>query len=499
MHVHDSVGSSGLSPLVGAGVVSVDSGGLITAWTSQAENTFGWRRGEVIGHPLIATIVAPHLRQRGEQDLERVLAGEAPAGERRFELVARHRDGREFTIEMALAPVPLGRAFEFGAFVDEVGSREWTVEELERLRFRHGAVLNAAMAAFAAESEEEDDIEPGRVGGALVLFHEPELEAEPVPPPETPQWEEPQPEHHEPEHHEPEHHEHHEEAPPQEPEYHEPEPDPAPEIRDPTPETLTVYQTHVDAPAPISSDRLRQTLDEEAFIVSCQPVLDLRTNEIAHFELLLRMTDENGRLVLPQAFMGVAEQSGLMRAIDHWLVRRAIGLIAEQQQRGRYVRVELSLSAHSLDDSELPFQIEQDLAATGAEPSRLVLGVTEQVAATATDVTAELAARLKGIGCRFALREFGHSFASLRQLKKLPVDYLKLDGGLIATLADSRTDQLVLKAIVDIAQGIGVETVADLVSDEHTLAMLRQAGITHAQGYHVGPPRRVTEAWSGPA
>jgi EAL domain-containing protein (putative c-di-GMP-specific phosphodiesterase class I) len=233
--------------------------------------------------------------------------------------------------------------------------------------------------------------------------------------------------------------------------------------------------------------------------VSCQPVLDLRTNEIAHFELALRMTDENGRLVLPQAFMGVAEQSGLMRGIDHWLVRRAIGLVAEQQQRGRYVRVELSLSAHSLDDSELPFAIEQDLAATGAEPSRLVLGVTEQVAATATDVTAEFAARLKGIGCRFALREFGHSFAALRQLKKLPIDYLKLDGGLIATLADSRTDQLVLKAIVDIAQGIGVETVADFVSDEPTLAMLRQAGITHAQGYHVGPPRRVSEAWSAPA
>jgi PAS domain S-box-containing protein len=497
MHVHDSVGSSGLSPLVGAGVVSVDSGGLITAWTSQAENTFGWRRGEVIGHPLIATIVAPHLRQRGEQDLERVLAGEAPTGERRFELVARHRDGREFTIEMALAPVPLGRAFEFGAFVDEVGSREWTVEELERLRFRHGAVLNAAMAAFAPEEGEEDDIEPGRVGGALVLFHEPEVDGPEITdhgsqiteeaPAEPEHWEEPPPEHHE-------------EAA-AEPEYHqpEPEPDPTPDTPHPTPESLTVYQTHVDAPAPISSERLRQTLDEEAFIVSCQPVLDLRTNEIAHFELLLRMTDENGRLVLPQAFMGVAEQSGLMRAIDHWLVRRAIGLIAEQQQRGRYVRVELSLSAHSLDDSELPFQIEQDLAATGAEPSRLVLGVTEQVAATATDVTAELAARLKGIGCRFALREFGHSFASLRQLKKLPVDYLKLDGGLIATLADSRTDQLVLKAIVDIAQGIGVETVADLVSDEHTLAMLRQAGITHAQGYHVGPPRRVTEAWSGPA
>src|SRR3954447_3460715 len=174
MHLDESIGSSALAPLVGSGVVSVDSGGLITAWTEQAERTFGWRRGEGIAHPLIATILAPHLRQRGEQDLERVLSGESSGGERRFELVAHHRDGREFTIEMALVPVPLARAFEFGAFVDEVGSRDWTTDELERLRFRHGAVLNAAMATFTAETE-EDDIEPGRVGGALVLFHEPEI------------------------------------------------------------------------------------------------------------------------------------------------------------------------------------------------------------------------------------------------------------------------------------------------------------------------------------
>ena len=259
---------------------------------------------------------------------------------------------------------------------------------------------------------------------------------------------------------------------------------------------LAVYQAPVEAPAPISSERLRQTLDEEGFIVSCQPALDLRTNEVAHFELLLRMSDENGRLVLPQAFLGVAERAGLMRGIDHWLVRQAIGLIAEQEQKGRYVRLELSLSAHSLDDHELPSAIEQWLAATGADPSRLVLGVTEEVAVAAVDVTSALAAKLKSIGCRFALRDFGSSFGAMRHLKKLPLDYLKLEGGLISTLADSRTDQLVLQAIVDIAHGMGAETVAELVSDEQTLVLLRQAGVSYAQGYHVGPPRRVSEAWS---
>jgi EAL domain-containing protein (putative c-di-GMP-specific phosphodiesterase class I) len=208
------------------------------------------------------------------------------------------------------------------------------------------------------------------------------------------------------------------------------------------------------------------------------------------------MTDEHGRLVLPQGFMGVAEQAGLMRAIDRWLVRRAIELVAEQQHKGRYVRLELCVSAHSLDDPELPVAIEQDLAATGADPSRLVVGVAEHVASAAVDLTAALGARLRGIGCRFALREFGSSFGAMRHLKQLPVDYLKLDGGLISTFADSRTDQLVLKAVVDIAEGIGAETIAELVSDERTLVLLRQAGVSYAQGYHVGPPRRASEAWS---
>lgn len=485
-----------LGPLVGSGLVSVDSGGLITAWTAQAERTFGWHRGEVIGHPLVATTVAPHQRQRSEHDLERVLAGEAPREERRFEIVARHRDGREFTIEIALVPVPLGHGSEFSAFLDDIGSRDWTADELSRLRVRHATVLEAAAEAFSPGGEEE--LDPGRLAGALFLFHAPGLEEEEGPrvtghgsqeesQPEFQPQSEPEPEFQPEPSYEPE----------PEPVW---EPPPAAEVPEPEPEfveaPLAVHQGAAEAPAPISSERLRQTLDEEGFIVSCQPALDLRTNEVAHFELLLRMTDENGRLVLPQAFMGVAERSGLMRSIDHWLVRRAIGLIAEQQQKGRYVRLELSLSAHSLDDHDLPFAIEQWLAATGADPTRLVLGVTEDVAAAAVDVTSELAARLKSIGCRFALRDFGSSFAAMRHLKKLPLDYLKLEGGLISTLADSRTDQLVLKAIVDIAHGMGAETVAELVSDEQTLVLLRQAGVSYAQGYHVGPPRRASEAWS---
>ena len=144
-----------LEPLFGAGLLSVDSGGLITAWTEQAERSFGWLRGEVIGHPLVATIVAAHHRQRDEHELERVLSGEAGSHERRLEVIAAHRDGREFTIELVLVPVPLGRAFEFSGFLDEIGSREWTPETLGHMRGRHGAVFEAAAEAYPAEGRGE--------------------------------------------------------------------------------------------------------------------------------------------------------------------------------------------------------------------------------------------------------------------------------------------------------------------------------------------------------
>jgi PAS domain S-box-containing protein len=159
-----------LEPLVGAGLVSVDSGGLITAWTAQAERAFGWRRGEVIGHPLVATVATPQERQRHERDLERVLSGEAAASECSFEIHARHRDGEEFTAQLALVPVPLGRGYEFSDFLEDVGSREWTVEEVGRLHARHQSVVEAALEAFTGDSRREEQGEGHRAAGALVLF-----------------------------------------------------------------------------------------------------------------------------------------------------------------------------------------------------------------------------------------------------------------------------------------------------------------------------------------
>src|SRR5204862_3625609 len=94
----------------------------------------------------------------------------------------------------------------------------------------------------------------------------------------------------------------------------------------------------------LSPERVRQALEEDQFVLYCQPVLDLRNNEVSQYELLIRMVDEDGRLTLPQAFLKPAEQAGLIKSIDHWVVRRAIRLIGENAQAGRDVRIEVNVS-----------------------------------------------------------------------------------------------------------------------------------------------------------
>jgi EAL domain-containing protein (putative c-di-GMP-specific phosphodiesterase class I) len=157
----------------------------------------------------------------------------------------------------------------------------------------------------------------------------------------------------------------------------------------------------------------------------------------------------------------------------------------------------VNLSPEAIHDSELPVLIDQELATTSVDPARLILEVTGQTAADALEATRTMAKRIRALGCRFALDDFRSTFGSFRLLKDLPLDYLKLDGELVGSLAESRTSQLIVKALVDVAAGTGTKTVAVFVSDEDTLALLRQQGVDFAQGYRVGRPRPVADVWPG--
>ena len=242
------------------------------------------------------------------------------------------------------------------------------------------------------------------------------------------------------------------------------------------------------------AERIRQTLEEDRLLLYGQPVLDLNTNEINNYELLVRLPgDRGGEPLLPSAFLYVAERFGLIQAVDGWVVRAAIRLIAEQALRGRRLVLSVNLSGKSICDPKLVLLIEEALDEAGIEPACLILELTETAAIGNFDQAGAFAARLRSRGCQFALDDFGAGFGSFYYLKNFPFDYIKIDGGFIRGLVSSPMDQLVVKAIVGIAQGLDKKTVAEFVAERETIELLREIGVDCAQGYYIREPRPIAE------
>jgi len=203
------------------------------------------------------------------------------------------------------------------------------------------------------------------------------------------------------------------------------------------------------------------------------------------------LRDADGRLVRPFGFLEPADRYGLVAEIDRWVVRNALDLL-ERDATGD-LRLEVNLAAQSLGDFELTSLIEQQIAMTDLDPGRLILEVSENIAAANLEDCERLAKRLRGLGCGFALDDFGSTFASFRHLRDLPINYLKIDGDLVVTVTESRTGQLTIKSLVELAKGLGAETIAEYVSDDQTLEFLREQGVGYAQGYRIGRPRPIEE------
>ncbi len=242
------------------------------------------------------------------------------------------------------------------------------------------------------------------------------------------------------------------------------------------------------------AEQIRKALEEDRLLLYCQPILELKENEIRQYELLLRLPNDQGDEPLPPStFLYVAERCGLIQAIDSWVVAKAIAMIAEHQRAGRRLVLHVNLSGKSIGDSKVIALTEDALARAAIDPACLVFEVTETAAIANIEEAKAFAQRLRVRGCQFALDDFGSGFGSFYYLKALPFDYLKIDGDFIRGIVASPMDQLVVKAIVGIARGLDKKTIAEFVADEDTARLLRQSGVDYAQGYHVGQPRPLLD------
>ncbi len=240
--------------------------------------------------------------------------------------------------------------------------------------------------------------------------------------------------------------------------------------------------------------RIDDALKNDGFTLVFQPILGLEEGRIVHYEALLRMRSEAGGLVSPQSFIEVAEESGLIRPIDHWVLRRAVEHIARENGRGRRISLSVNLSASALADKTLLPHLEALLETHELEPSQLILEITETAALANVAASRELMGTVRRMGCRFALDDFGVGFSSFRYLKELPYDYIKIDGSFIRPLLYSDKDRALVRGLCEIAAAFGKLTVAEFVEDERTLALLRELRVDMVQGYHIGMPSAGTEA-----
>lgn len=234
--------------------------------------------------------------------------------------------------------------------------------------------------------------------------------------------------------------------------------------------------------------RLREALDHGRLLLYRQPILDLRTDRVSGYELLLRMKGPDGEIVGPNAFLNVASGTQLMTEIDLWVVRKALTMLQARQDPAPGLTLTVNLSARSLTDERFIGSVGAALAQAPKAARHLVLEITEHVAIENMTRAGQYINQLKEMGTRFALDDFGMGFASFDVLRRLPVDLIKIDGSFIRNLTHSETDRHLLKGVVEVARALGKRTVAEFVGNQETLNLVRQLGVDYAQGHYLGRP-----------
>jgi PAS domain S-box-containing protein len=236
--------------------------------------------------------------------------------------------------------------------------------------------------------------------------------------------------------------------------------------------------------------RIREALDEDRLLLYSQPIVPLTGSQPSE-ELLLRMKGRNNEIIVPGAFLGVAEKYGLITEIDRWVVKQAVRLAGG----GRHVGA--NLSAESIGTNDLLMLIEDEVDQAVADPSNLVFEITETALMRDIDKGEAFARGVVNLGCSLALDDFGTGFGTFTHVKKLPIKFLKIDIEFVRDLVSSSANQHVVKAIVNLARGFGCQTIAEGVEDGETLKLLKDFDVDFAQGFHLGRPAPLSDCASG--
>jgi diguanylate cyclase (GGDEF)-like protein len=242
----------------------------------------------------------------------------------------------------------------------------------------------------------------------------------------------------------------------------------------------------------ITTNRLRVALATDRFQLLYQPLMHIKTGVVSHYETLLRLPTDDGVLG-PETFLPAAFRFGLMADIDRWVLSGVVQAVAELSPSMPEIKLSLNLSGFAFEDEGLAAYLRDLLEQHGVAGDRIVLEITEQLAVRFAASTDKQITLLRELGCQLAIDDFGTGYSSFSYLKRLPVDYLKIDGSFIKGLARDKVDQAMVRMIGEVARAAGIETVAEYVQSAATLELLAKYGIDYAQGYYIGKPAAAPE------
>ncbi|WP_426415727.1 bifunctional diguanylate cyclase/phosphodiesterase [Aestuariirhabdus sp. LZHN29] len=239
---------------------------------------------------------------------------------------------------------------------------------------------------------------------------------------------------------------------------------------------------------------LRVALDEQQFELHLQPLISFPSSEVMGYEALIRWRHPQQGLLYPDAFIGVAEQSGLIREMGYWVLKEACRLLRDHEAiLGTDSIMAVNLSPAQFADTALLSRITAITAASGIDAGRLELEITESVLMNDVEAAIEVLASIQAMGIRIAIDDFGTGYSSLAYVKRFPIDKLKIDRSFIQSLATDRSDQMIVEAIIAMAHKLELRVVAEGVEDEDQYRRLRTYECDVAQGYWLSKPKPVEE------
>ncbi len=242
------------------------------------------------------------------------------------------------------------------------------------------------------------------------------------------------------------------------------------------------------------SQTVKQSLHEDLIELFFQPICNISSGQITHYEALLRIRHEDSFLP-PANFIRAAEESGLIKKVDEIVIQKAFAYQHHLQRNGKIVTLAINLSGQSFQNKDLFEHIRVFANAYSIRPERIIFEITETSAVSDIDITCKTMLTLKQDGYKFALDDFGSGFSSLYYLKQFPIDFIKIDGAFIKNIARDMEDRVLVKAVVDAAKAFNLKTIAEFAETEEIVNILKEIGVDYAQGYHIDKPKAFHDVW----